>query len=110
MNKNAPPSLLLLVLSIIGSLGLATARAQSAFSNAVMNLNPVAYWPLQETALPPAPDMEINLGSLGAAGNAVYSSTNVIKGQPPIPGDASDFSVGTSITAAGSFLAVPTTG
>jgi hypothetical protein len=110
MNKNARPSLLLLVLSIIGSLGLATARAQSVFSNAVMNLNPVAYWPLQETAQPPAPDMEINLGSLGAAGNAIYSSTNVIKGMPAIPGDSSDFAIGTSITAAGSFLAVPTGG
>jgi hypothetical protein len=109
MNKKAAPALSLLLV-IVGALVIPSARAQSAFSNAVMNLNPVAYWPLQETALPPAPDMEINLGSLGAAGNAVYSSTNVIKGQPPIPGDASDFSVGTSITAAGSFLAVPTTG
>ncbi|HEY2082349.1 MAG TPA: hypothetical protein VGI88_06150, partial [Verrucomicrobiae bacterium] len=73
------------VLVIISLLAMPTARAQSAFSNAVINLNPVAYWPLQETAQPPAPDMEINLGSLGAPGNAIYSSTNVVKGMTPIP-------------------------
>jgi hypothetical protein len=109
MNKKALPGLPL-VLLIISMLAMPAARAQSAFSNAVVNLNPVAYWPLQETAQPPAADVEINLGSLGAAANAYYSSTNVIKGMSPIPGDSADFSVGTSITAAGSFLAVPTTG
>lgn len=98
-----------LFVAIAGMLALPSARAQSAYSNAVMNLNPVAYWPLQESAQPPAPDMEPNLGSLGAAGNAVYSSTNVVKGMTPIPGDSGDFSIGTSITAVGSFLAVPTT-
>jgi hypothetical protein len=107
MNKK---NLLGFVFVIFSLLAMPAARAQSAFSNAVMNLNPVAYWPLQETAQPPAPDMEINLGSLGALGNAIYSSTNVAKGVAPIPGDSSDFAVGTSISANGSFLAVPTTG
>ena len=96
-------------LVIIGVMVTRPAESQSAFSNAVINLNPVAYWPLQETVQPPAADVETNLGSLGAAGNAYYSSTNVIKGAAPIPGDTGDFAVACSITAAGSFLAVPTT-
>src|SRR5258708_778126 len=35
-----------------------TAKAQSAYFQAVTNLNPVAYWPLQETVQPPAADVE----------------------------------------------------
>ena len=108
MNKKAPLCLVI-SLAILSLLIIPAARAQSAFSNAVMNLNPVAYWPLQETVQPPAADMEINLGSFGAAGNAVYSSTNVTKGTAPIPGENVDSAV-TCGGSNGSFLAVPTTG
>ncbi len=81
------------------------AQAQSAFSNAVINLNPVAYWPLQETAQPSAADVEANLGSLGPAADAYYAGTNVIHSVAGATGDgnsADDFQ-----NLPGSFLAVP---
>lgn len=54
----------------------ATAWAQSAYSNAVMALNPAGYWPLNETAQPP---QVLNLtatnsGTLGVAGNGSYGA------------------------------------
>jgi hypothetical protein len=60
-------------------LTVAAAHAQSAFTNALMNLSPgpVAYWPLQETTPPPAADVETNLGGLGPDANAYYITTNV---------------------------------
>ncbi len=80
--------------------------AQSAFTNALMQLNPVAYWPLQESAQPPVADVETNYGSLGSAANAYYSSTNLLPDQPgALPGD-SDTSVMLN-GGNGSFLAVP---
>src|SRR5215469_7839649 len=64
-----------------GVLLLAMAgQAQSTYSNAVMSFNPVAYWPLQETTLPPRYDVETNYGSFGAIANAYYASTNCIHG------------------------------
>src|SRR5215469_2099064 len=90
MNKKAPLRLGF-SLVIITQLIIPAARAQSAFSNAVMSLNPVAYWPLQETVQPPAAHVEVNLGSLGAVANAYYSSTNIsTNGVTPIPGDNAD--------------------
>lgn len=54
------------------------SQAQSLYSNAVMSLKPVAYWPLQETTQPPRYDMETNYGSLGAVANAYYSSSQAV--------------------------------
>lgn len=86
---------------------VAAAQAQSPFFQAVTNLNPVAYWPLQETAASPTPDVEANLGSLGPVANAYYSSTNVLKGfSGAISGD-SDPAVAFLSGLNGSFLAVP---
>lgn len=84
------------------------AVAQSPFFQAVTNLNPIAYWPLQETTQPPAADVETNLGSLGAVGNAYYSSTNVVKGVTGINSGDSDPAIGLTTTNGG-FLAVPLT-
>lgn len=87
----------------------APSWAQSLYSNAVMNLNPVAYWPLQETTQPPSYDIETNLGSYGSVGNIYYASTNAQHSQfGPIAGDSSSASVRFT-TAAGSFGLVPTT-
>jgi hypothetical protein len=85
------------------------SRAQSVYSNAVMSLAPVAYWPLQETAQPPAANVETNLGSLGTLANAYYASTNVVQGFTPgaITGDA-DTAVN-FLGNASSFMIVPTT-
>lgn len=52
-----------------------TTQAQP-YSNAVIALNPVAYWPLNESTQPPWPiDLTAhNLGSLGSAGNGFYGA------------------------------------
>jgi hypothetical protein len=82
---------------------------QSAFFQAVTNLNPVAYWPLQETAQPPAADVETNYGTLGPAANAYYSSTNLVRGLPGVIVSDADPSVNFRSAVNGSFLAVPLT-
>jgi hypothetical protein len=49
-------------------------HAQSlAYSNAIVALNPVGYWPMHETAAPAPADIETNYGSLGALGAAYYA-------------------------------------
>ena len=101
--SSALPTVVVLVLSVLPAL------AQSPFFQAVTNLNPVAYWPLQETIQPPAADVEANLGSLGAVANAYYSSTNVIKGATGINSGDNDPAVNLASGLAGSFLAVPLT-
>src|SRR3974390_497765 len=106
---------LVLSLPIVAGLLLLTAwPAQAQYSSpyyqAVTNLNPIAYLPLQETTQPPANDIETNLGSLGPVANAVYSSTHVTKGLTPRPiaSEPSDTAVN-CLGSAGGFLAVPTT-
>src|SRR5690242_3391808 len=67
------------ILVSIGSAALALAatlpaHAQS-YSNAVVALNPVAYWPLNETAQPPfGAYIATNIGTAGAAGNGYYQT------------------------------------
>lgn len=62
----------------IGSSILVLAAAVSAqaqtYSNAVQALNPVAYWPLTESATPLALYIATNSGTLGAAGNGYYET------------------------------------
>jgi hypothetical protein len=95
----------------LGFLALAAAasvQGQSAYYQAVTNLNPAAYWPLQETVAPAQADVETNLGSLGAVANAYYSSVNAIHGMQGVTGDG-DTAVSFQSGLNGSFLAVPTT-
>ncbi|HVM51366.1 MAG TPA: LamG-like jellyroll fold domain-containing protein [Candidatus Acidoferrum sp.] len=96
------------VLALLAAITGVAAQAQSAYSNAVMSLNPVAYWPLQETTPPPMADVETNIGSLGSIANAYYASTNAVRNVPgAIAGDsdpAVNFNGGT-----GAFAIVPTT-
>jgi hypothetical protein len=55
-------------------LNVLTSPLSGSYFSAVVNLNPQAYWPLNETnAAPPWPAVATNSGSLGAAGNAIYS-------------------------------------
>jgi hypothetical protein len=68
-------------LFVAGTLALfaaQTSRAQSAYFQAVTNLNPVGYWPLNETAQPPPPFssgiVASNSGSAGIAGNGYYGA------------------------------------
>jgi hypothetical protein len=85
------------------------ALGQSAYYQAVTNLNPAAYWPLQETVQPPIGDVEVNLGSLGPVANAVYSSTWATKGFAGAIVSESDTAVNFISTQDGGFLSVPTT-
>src|ERR1051326_6635773 len=66
------------LLSLTAALGAlvtgTTAQAQTYF-NAVVALNTVAYWPLQETPPPPfGAYIATNLGTAGAAGNGFYET------------------------------------
>src|ERR1700749_3047322 len=69
------------------------ALAQSAYFQAVTNLNPVAYWPLQETTQPPVANVETNIGILGPDANAYYESANSQQGAPGAIASESDTAV-----------------
>lgn len=72
-----------------GLLAVPALQAQSSYSNAVMSLNPVAYWPLQENVPAPRYDMETNYGSLGSIANGYYYSSAVVATNiGAIPGDS----------------------
>ncbi len=88
-----------------------SALAQSAYFQAMTNLNPVAYYPLQETVQPPANDVEPNLGTLGTVANAVYCSVFATKGFTPAPivSEPSDTAVNFQGGPDGGFLGVPLT-
>jgi len=59
---------------VLGS-GLA-AQADNTYSNAVLSLSPVAYWPLNETTPPPlAGNIASNLGTAGSTYDGYYAST-----------------------------------
>lgn len=66
------------LLSFIGFVLLIITAIQAgaqAYSNAVVALNPVAYWPLTETTQPPfGAYIATNLGTAGAAGNGFYET------------------------------------
>lgn len=58
---------------------LATPAAHADYSNTVMALHPVGYWPLTETAQPPAAITPTahNLGTLGVNGDANFVSDTI---------------------------------
>src|ERR1700743_1225233 len=60
--------------AVLACLAAVSAQAQS-YSNAVVALNPVAYWPLAETVQPPfGAYIATNLGTAGATGNGFYET------------------------------------
>src|ERR1043166_4217201 len=63
------------VLALFVCLSEPAARAQSsAFFQAVTNLHPIGYWPLNETTAPPASKpAAVNSGTLGTADNGAYN-------------------------------------
>src|ERR1051326_1674608 len=64
---------------------LAGPAAKADYSNSVMALHPAAYWPLQETNLPPDPaptPSAANLGTLGSTMDAPFNSADVVLGYP----------------------------
>ncbi|HTB85457.1 MAG TPA: LamG-like jellyroll fold domain-containing protein [Candidatus Sulfotelmatobacter sp.] len=59
------------------------SSAQSLlYSNAIVSLNPAAYWPMHDKAAPVAADIETNYGSLGALGTAYYADWSEYNGAP----------------------------
>ena len=99
--------------TVTTTLAVQTACGQlgSAYFQAVTNLNPVVYFPLQDVFTPTwVNDVETNWGTLGQGfgglDDAVYESTYAAKGNGPLAPylDGSAFFNGT----AGGFLAVPT--
>ena len=63
----------LLWAAVVAALSSLAAQAQT-YSNAVMALNPVSYWPLNETAAPVAAYIATNHGTLGAVANGYYGT------------------------------------
>ncbi|MGH7952881.1 MAG: LamG-like jellyroll fold domain-containing protein, partial [Limisphaerales bacterium] len=76
-----------------------TSWAQSAYFNAITNLNPVGYWPMHEVAAPAPGNIETNYGTLGLLGAGYYpdwgsASVSFMRGVPgAITGDSSDTAV-----------------
>src|SRR5579872_3939443 len=89
-----------------------SAYSQSPYFQAVTNLNPILYLPLQETNLPPVGDVETNYGWLGPVADAVYGSTagRLLKqsGGATSDGDSAVAFGSASGTDNGAFLGVPT--
>src|ERR1017187_4837633 len=66
--------LLIGTLSVVVTL-IAGIAAQAQYSNAVLSLNPVGYWPLNETGvIPKVYYIASNLGTLSAAANGYYET------------------------------------
>ncbi|HEX4263048.1 MAG TPA: LamG-like jellyroll fold domain-containing protein [Verrucomicrobiae bacterium] len=63
----------ILMSSLMILFGSIMARADYSYSNAVVALNPVAYWPLEETNQPPS-NLATNLGTVGSPYNGFYGS------------------------------------
>ncbi len=78
----------LLRLSVcLGALVASLSMQAQSFSNAVMALNPVAYWPLNETSAPPNPALQAtNLGNLGSAFNAPFAGNVTFGEAGALPG------------------------
>jgi hypothetical protein len=68
--------------SAAGSLNVITTPLSGSYFPAVINLNPLSYWPLNETVQPAPSALAINGGTLGSAGNAVYSAGGISYQQP----------------------------
>lgn len=63
---------LFIMVSVTLLISAAPASAQSAYSNAIVSLNPAGYWPMHEVE-PAAPgDTETNYGTLGLLGTGYY--------------------------------------
>ncbi|MDB6065399.1 MAG: cell surface protein [Pedosphaera sp.] len=115
MRKKVFVGLASLVIALTGG---PTVQAQT-YSNAVMALNPAAYWPLGETNPPPAGYVATNYGTLGSLGNGYYENWYQASGNTfslqstftgPVAGATADGNQAASFSgAATSYLAIPHT-
>jgi hypothetical protein len=78
---------------------MSTATAWADYSSAITSFNPVGYWPLNETNVPPQIFYAHNSGSLGSTANAYYNDIYIPNGNNysldsyftgPVPGVTSD--------------------
>src|ERR1039458_1436543 len=56
------------------------ARGQSAYFQAVTNLNAAGYWPMHEVEAPAPGNIETNYGTLGVLGNGYYNDWTALPG------------------------------
>jgi hypothetical protein len=70
------------VTSVGVTLSIRTTALAGSYFPAVIGLNPLGYWPLNETTPPPAANVATNYGTLGASGYAAYSANGVINQWP----------------------------
>ncbi|HTV40520.1 MAG TPA: LamG-like jellyroll fold domain-containing protein [Candidatus Sulfotelmatobacter sp.] len=99
------------VTSLVSTLTV-IAPPTNSYAGTIEDLNPVAYWPLQETNAPAPATIETNYGSLGALGTAYYAATNpadVQFGQAglPVGNDVSVKFLASSAVTPDSFAFVP---
>lgn len=82
-------SLNLALSALVGLMSIVMARADYSYSNAVISLAPVAYWPLDETSQPPLPgNLATNLGTSGSAYDGYYGSGSATGTTGALVGDA----------------------
>jgi hypothetical protein len=63
------------VISTVSTMS-AVPPSTDPYSTNILGLNPVGYWPLEETNAPGAANLETNYGTLGSLGTAYYAGTN----------------------------------
>jgi len=90
------------------SLQLTVAKpGTSTYGAAVLALQPAAYWPLDESTVPPAADLASNAGALGWSANGLAFS-EVGQGQAGIAGNCVRFTNSSLVVAgAGAHIDVP---
>jgi Concanavalin A-like lectin/glucanases superfamily/Immunoglobulin I-set domain len=100
-----------LFLALFG--GIAAQAQSGSYFTAITNLNPLGYWPLNETNPIPYGVVATNYGTLGSAGNALYSPGGitagltgpVATGDSAIETDGASGIVGVPLSLAGPFSA-----
>jgi hypothetical protein len=107
--------------SVTSSVAQITVFQPNTYAYSVRQLNPVAYWPLNETTQPPNGQyVTTNSGTAGAAGNGYYGSwyqpvgntfyaTNDILHTTGATGDGDTAMVCNGATGAGQYVVVPRT-
>jgi hypothetical protein len=81
-------------------LNVITSALPGSYFSSIINLNPLAYWPLNETTPAPAwPAIATNIGTLGTAANAIYSGNVVNQNGSALVSDSDASIQGDGITA-----------
>ena len=87
-------------------LNVLTQTLAGSYFSSVIALNPLAYYPLNETNAPSSIDFAQNIGTLGASANAVYASVSAYQ-QPGLIADTNTADTNFSISTVGSLVEAP---